>query len=290
MKKIVFLGCENSHSAMFLEFIKTNPKYSDIEVLGVYSYDEVACKNLNEKYGVPILENYDSMVGKVDGVVITARHGDNHYKYAKPYIEKGVTLFLDKPITISETEAQSLMKECKEKGAKITGGSCLRFEKFVNQIANEHLSNEDGATLGGFIRCPVSLENEYGGFYFYAQHLVEAVLVAFGRSVKSVYAKQNGKTLQVMFNYSEFTVCGTFSELGFGSYYLARLTENKVTSGDLSVDSFCFNSEWEEFYNILSGANQVADFKEFISPVFVMNAIYRSMQTKREEIVKEYEV
>ncbi len=290
MKKIIFLGCENSHSAMFIEFIKTNPKYNDIEVLGVYSDDIESSKNLNKEYGVPILESFDELVGKVDGVVITARHGDNHYKYSKPYIQKGITLFLDKPVTISEDEAVSLMKECKEKGAKITGGSCLRFEKWVNEISKDNLMEVDGKTLGGFIRCPVSLENEYGGFFFYAQHLVESVLVAFGKNIKSVYSKRNGKSLQVLFNYEDFTVCGTFMEVGFGSYYLARLTENTVKGSDLSVDEHCFNSEWEEFYDILSGANQVADFKEFILPVFVMNAIRKSMLSQKEEVVKEYEV
>jgi len=32
------------------------------------------------------MKNYDDAVGKVDSVIITARHGDNHYKYAKPYL------------------------------------------------------------------------------------------------------------------------------------------------------------------------------------------------------------
>ena len=46
MKRIVFLGCENSHSAMFINFIKGDEKYNDIEILGVYSHDENAAKNL----------------------------------------------------------------------------------------------------------------------------------------------------------------------------------------------------------------------------------------------------
>ena len=292
MKKIVFLGCENSHSAMFLGFIQADEKYKDIEVLGVYSHDIEASKKLSEKYNVPVLANYDDAVGQADGVVITARNGDNHYKYAKPYIQKGVTMFIDKPITIDESESLEFMWACKETGVKITGGSCLRFDAWVQEIAEGNAKNEGGDTLGGYVRCPISLVNPNGGFFFYAQHLVETVQVAFGRNIKSVYAKKSGKTLQVLFHYETFSVCGTFVDESYKSYYLARLTENEVKGKEFTVDAKngCFKAEWDEFYTILSGKEQVATYRDFVAPVFVMNTISRSISSGKEEPVKEYEV
>ena len=53
MKKIVILGCENSHANMFLGFIKNNPLYKDVEVIGVYSEDLEASKKLSEEFLVP---------------------------------------------------------------------------------------------------------------------------------------------------------------------------------------------------------------------------------------------
>ena len=292
MKKIVFLGCENSHSAMFIGFIKSDEKYKDVEILGVYSHDEAAAKSLNEKYGVPVMSTYDEAVGKVDGIVVTARHGDNHYKYAKPYIEKGITMFIDKPITIDEKEALEFMQECKKVGVKITGGSCLRFDAWVSEIARDTQREEDGKTFGGYVRCPISLNNPHGGFFFYAQHLVESVQVAFGRYPKSVYAKKSGKTIQTLFNYEDYTVNGTFADGSYSSYYMARLTENSVKGKEFTVngENPCFKAEWDEFYTILSGGEQVANYKDFIAPVFVMNAIVRSIESGNEELVKEYEV
>ena len=292
MKKIVFLGCENSHSAMFINFIKGDEKYKDIEIVGVYSHDETAAKNLSEKFGVPVMSTYDEAVGKVDGIVVTARHGDNHYKYAKPYIAEGMTMFIDKPITVNEEESVQFMRECKQTGVKITGGSCLRFDAWVSEIATDNQSEENGKTLGGYVRCPISLNNPNGGFFFYAQHLVETVQVAFGRNIRSVYAKKSGKTLQVLFHYEDYTVSGTFADECYNSYYVARLTENAVKGKEFTVDGKnpCFKAEWDEFYNILSGANQVASYQDFISPVYVMNAIARAMESGKEETVKEYEV
>ena len=101
-KKIVILGCENSHANAFLGFIRDKEEFSDVEVIGVYSHEREAAEKLNEQFGVPVLSSYEEAVGKVDGVIVTARHGDNHYKYAKPYIESGIPMFVDKPITFDE--------------------------------------------------------------------------------------------------------------------------------------------------------------------------------------------
>ncbi len=125
MKKIVILGCENSHADMFLGFMKGNEKYADLQVAGVYSDDKTAAEKLAEKYGVKVMSAYDEAVGKVDGVIVTARHGNNHYKYAAPYIKTGVPMFIDKPVSIAETDALKLARECKAAGVKLTGGSCF---------------------------------------------------------------------------------------------------------------------------------------------------------------------
>ena len=113
MYKIAILGCENSHADMFLDIIK-NEKIDDVEVVGVYSYDSDAAERVSKKYGIPIAQSYDEFVGKIDGLIITARHGDHHYKYAKPYLDSKIPLFIDKPITISEKEAVEFMSILKE--------------------------------------------------------------------------------------------------------------------------------------------------------------------------------
>lgn len=291
MKKIVFLGCENSHSAMFLDFLQNSEKYKDTKVIGVYSHEESAAKKLAEAYGVPVMNSYDEAAGIADGVVITARHGDNHYKYAKPYIAKGTTMFIDKPITISEAEAVKFMRECKENGVKITGGSSLRLDSWIDELAKDAKREIGGKTLGGFIRCPININNTNSGFFFYAQHLIESVQTVFGRYPKSVRAIEVGKTIQMLFRYEDFAVAGTFVKDSY-TYYAARLTENEVKGKEYIVDGNnpCFKAAWNEFYDILSGAEQKTTYKDFIAPVFLMNAVFRALESGEEEVVKEYEI
>lgn len=290
MKKIVFLGCENSHSAMFLDFIKNDKKYADVEVLGVYSRDKKAASELAEKYGVNVLDNYDDAVGKVDGVVVTARHGDDHLKFAEPYLTAGITLFMDKPITIKESEAIEFAKKCMQNGVKITGGSACRFDEWVKELSRDARENVGGETIGGFVRCPMSITNVNGGLFFYAQHLVEIVGEIFGRYPKSVKSYLNGKKLTVVFRYENYDVTGLYVDEVFTCYYALRAVENDMKGAKFPVTatSPCFKAEFDEFYRIMSGEPQVANFKDFIAPVFVMNAMQRSLDSGNEEKVREY--
>lgn len=291
MKKIIFLGCENSHANQFIDYIRLGEKYTDVEVTGVYSDDNESALKLAEKYGLYTMKSYDEFVGKVDGVIVTARHGDSHYKFARPYLTNGIPVFIDKPITVSENDAVSFMRECKKYGVRVTGGSCLKHVDVVKKLKLEAEENAGGATLGGYVRTPVMLSSPYGGFFFYSQHLVETVGEIFGRYPESVFAVGAGKSINVLFRYMDYCVTGLFVD-GNWTYYASRISEKGTNGGDFPVvtDSECFLAEFDEFYEILKGAPQRISYEDFIAPVFVLNAIKRSLVSGKEEKVRSFEL
>lgn len=289
MKKVVILGCENSHANQFMDYIVGMKKYSDIEVVGVYSDDVDAAAKFTEKYGLYVMKNFGEFAGNVDGVLITARHGGKHYEFAKPYLPGGAALFVDKPITVSESDAVELMRECKKYGVRVTGGSCCKYVDWIKELKSDAEREIDGRTLGGFVRSPVNLENPYGGFFFYSQHLVEMMCEIFGRYPLSVFAARTGDTVTVTFRYEKYSTVGLFVE-GNWYYYAARVSEKGVKGGNFQVvtGSECFLTEFDEFYAILQGGSQKISYQDFIAPVFVLNAINRSLQSGREEKVGSY--
>lgn len=288
MKKIVILGCENSHANSFLDFIRDNPKYKDVEVLGVYSEEAEAAQKLAATYGVRVMTTYDEAVGQVDGVIVTARHGGNHYKYAKPYIQSGVPMFIDKPITVSESDAIALAQACKQTGVRVTGGSSIVHEAVVKGLKKEKEENVGGKTLGGMVRCPVSMQNAYGNFFFYAEHLVGVMSEIFGYYPQSVQAFQKGEVITVIFRYKQYDTVGVYTE-GHYSYYVERSSEEGV-HGETIVLNDCFKLEFDEFYTLLCGEPQKRSYEDFIAPVFVLNAISRSIESGKEEKVNEYNI
>ena len=289
MKRIAILGCENSHANAFLKFIREKEEFSDVEVVGVYSDDRAAAEKLKESFGVPVMEDYADAVGEIDGLVVTARHGDNHYKYAKPYIDSGIPMFIDKPITINEAEAVTFMRALKAKNVRISGGSSLKQDVFVRQLKREAEQEIDGKTLGGYVRAPYMSRNDYGGFYFYAQHLVEMVCEIFGRFPLSVTARQNGKQIHVLFHYEDYDCVGLFCDKNY-VYYVSRMAEQDVKGFVIPSSDDWFYEEFKEFYGLLEGGEQAAAYDAFVSPVMILNAIERSLQSGQEELVNKAEL
>ncbi len=286
MKKVVILGCENSHADIFLGFISQNPEYSHIQVVGVYSEERETAEKLNETFGVHVMDSYDELAGRVDGVIVTARHGGKHYEYAKPYFQDGVPLFIDKPVAIDEKQAAEWMTTLKQNNIKITGGSCLRFAQTVQEAKVAHDSQEKGRTVGGVVRAPLQNDPQYGGFYYYAQHLVEMVMEIFGRHPLSVQVsedKQGAKT--VVFHYDDFNVVGLYTEEGSAEYHATRFAVSGCQGGQVPLTQLgaCFYEEFKEFVELLDGGEMNCSHEELFAAVFVMNAIERAAESGKIE-------
>ncbi len=279
MFKIALMGVENSHANSFLTFIK-NGEYPDVEVKGIYSYDTEVMKKISEEFSVPTMENYDSLVGQVDGIVVTARHGSNHYKYAKPYIESGIPMFIDKPITSDVNEAKEFMAECKKHNVRVTGGSMLKHAEQVKEAKNiveEAKTDEKLAVIGGLVCAPIALNSMYDGFWFYSQHLIETLGTVFGYDVKSVLATQNDNTVSVVFRYADFDVFGNYAH-GANVYHVDVIRKSGLESRKIDLNG-ASKMEFEEFYQLLNGGKMEIGYDDFIKPVYLIDAIIKSMET-----------
>lgn len=114
MTKVAILGSENSHAWHFAAALSDKDGsrlYQDIELIGVYGdiSREDGRKGNEEIAKVSscphFAGHYDDFLSEADAVMVTARHGDNHLKYAYKYIEKGIPVWIDKPITANEADA-----------------------------------------------------------------------------------------------------------------------------------------------------------------------------------------
>lgn len=288
MYKIAILGCENSHADAFLDFIMKEGKYPDIEVVGVYSEEQSALDRMAERYGVYCMKSYDELAGQLDGLVITARHGKNHYKYAKPYIGSGIPMFIDKPITVDDNEAIELMRALSDAGVRVTGGSscihCTRIEE-LRALAG---SGEQGRVLGGFLRAPIDLKNNYGDYFFYCQHLTEMTASVFGYYPTSVLASEKNGVINATVRYPDYDVNIQF--VNKISIYSAHISlEKGVLGGPVTVDRTVYGAELAEYVAILRGGPQPRSYRDVIAPVFISNAIKRSLDSGREEPVTKTE-
>lgn len=280
MFKIAILGCENSHADGFLNTIR-DEKLEDIQVMGVYSCFEGAAERLNELYGVPIMENFDSLVDQLDGLIITARHGANHYKYAKPYLNDGIPMFIDKPITVSLEDAREFIDELKEKQIPVSGGSSVKHADDIAALKTLVASGEKGKVVGGFVRMPLDIHSEHGGFFFYAQHLVQSVCEIFGYYPNAVRACRSGDNITCIFRYDDFDVTGLYVNQDY-RYYASVHFPKEMEGGMITLGNTTAK-EFHDFYDLLQGQPQSQSYENLFAPVYIMNAIDRAIQSGKEE-------
>lgn len=282
MYKIAILGCENSHANNFLRLI-ADGAYPEIEVIGIYSNEPEAVQKLHDQFGTPILNDFADAVGQVDGVMITARHGDNHYKYAKPYMDAGIPMFIDKPITCTEEEAVIFMREAKARGIRLCGGSTCAALAETLALAEDVRTEALGVIRGGAVVSPYQPNSPYGGFTFYAQHLIEIMTTIFGEGIERVLVDAREDAMTFTARYADYSVQATYLEKI--SYYSASVYGGKAVRNEiLRFTPESFRHEMNDMLALLRGEPMKKSYESFIYPVFIMNALMRAKDGAWEKV------
>ena len=204
MIRIGIIGTENSHAMGFAKLINVSGRYPRLKVVSLYGEDPQASLKVQQECGVEtIAPNPQAMLGQIDALMVTSRDGALHAKYAAPFLKAGIPAFIDKPFTRDCAEARELVSLAEASGAKIMGGSGV---KFVPDVLALREFAQQNAPIGGHVWAPVSMENEYGNFYFYCAHLVESCMMIFGYDPVSVSAHRNEKGVSAVVRYPSFDV------------------------------------------------------------------------------------
>lgn len=73
-----------------------------------------------------IVEKPEDVIGAVDGVIIATDDGADHVRRARPFIEAGLPVFVDKPLATTLEELRQFVR-WKEQGARILSSSGIRY-------------------------------------------------------------------------------------------------------------------------------------------------------------------
>ncbi len=278
--RVGILGAENSHASAFSGiFNGEDSKYPYIKVVGIGGNYPEENKKVAEKYGIELIaEKPEDLLGKVDALMVTARDGAFHAPFARPFIEQGIPAFIDKPFTRDIREAEALVKLAKEKKVPLTGGSSVKSCYDVKMLRyQEQKAEKAGELHGGNVTAPLSMENEYGGFWFYASHLAEISLSVFGYDPVSVTAFRRQNDVIALVDYEHFSVTNAFVD---GCYSYNATIYRKGSDDFRNIDiGMCYEHECEEFSLMLTHGIMSYSYDQLIKPVRYLAAIKESYET-----------
>jgi predicted dehydrogenase len=109
----------------------------DVDFVGVCDASSERAKAVGEELGVPSFDRYQELQGKVDAVTI-ASTTRTHYEIAKFFLENGVHVNVEKPMTVTIEEAEELVALAARKKLKLQVGHVERFNPAL-QAAKEKL-------------------------------------------------------------------------------------------------------------------------------------------------------
>jgi len=114
-------------------------KYAQLEsseLVAVCDASLEIAQSIANEHGIPAFTEYEDLIGQVDAVSIVVPT-QKHYEVAKVFLENGVHVLLEKPITSTVEQAEELVKIANEKQCVFQIGHLERFNPAVLALEDE---------------------------------------------------------------------------------------------------------------------------------------------------------
>ena len=192
--RLGMIGLDTSHVVAFTQILNDPAKGYPCRVVAGYpggspdidssaSRVEGYTRQLREKFNVEIFDSIEAMLPKVDGVLLESVDGRPHLKQARPVIEAGIPLFIDKPMAGSLADVMEIFRLAKDRKVPCWSSSSLRFGPGIAAVRN---NDAIGDILGCMVYSPCSLEPHHPDLYWYGVHGVEMLYTIMGQGCQTV--------------------------------------------------------------------------------------------------------
>ena len=182
MTRIGFIGTENSHVEHFIRFLNVEQRHPGAAGVALVGGDTERNRALATAGGIDVVVDEPAdLVGRVDAAIVSTRDGAKHLEHARPLLEAGLPVLVDKPLAASVEHADALLSTARENRALLVSCSALRFVPEMADLAAAEPGRGELRHL--HVVGPADPDSEYSGLYFYGIHHVEAALEILGNPV-----------------------------------------------------------------------------------------------------------
>jgi predicted dehydrogenase len=217
-----------------------------------------------------VVANPEDVIGHVDAAVIATDDGSDHVRRARPFIEAGMPVFIDKPMATTLDELRQFVQWHRD-GSIILSTSGMRYAPEMR------LSDEQRAHLGD-LRWITSFTCKT--WERYGIHALEAVEPLLGRGFLSVQAHHDagGDVMHITHRSGVKLTIGALHD-AYGSFGAVHLYGTK---GDLALklaDTYhAFRGQLVAFIDMLRSGTRPLPFDETVELMAVIMAGIRSRE------------
>lgn len=115
--------------------VRTYFEIEDIDLVAVADLNETLGTEMAEQFKAQYYKDYKDMLTSIKpDMVSVCVPTAYHFDVAKDVIDAGVSLLLEKPITMQVAEGEELLKSAKKRGVKILVGHIERFNPAIKKV------------------------------------------------------------------------------------------------------------------------------------------------------------
>jgi predicted dehydrogenase len=285
--KIGIVGAENSHCAHIAKSLNVEKDVPGWEVTHVWGETaEFAAKAAKEGQIPNIVTDYTEMIGQVHGVAIDHRDGKHHLAAARPFIEAGIPVFVDKPFCTDLAEGIDVVRLARAKGVPITSYSVLSLQQSVLTFA------EAIKKLGGLRALvtagPCDVESEYGGVSFYGIHQVDLVCTLLGAEPVEVSTARHGADAVAIVTFATGPVV-TFvllKDIWKPGFTASAYGDEGAHYSELPFDQKTYLAGIRTFCRMFETRQEPLPPVAYLRPVAILEAMQKSLDTAKPVKVK----
>ena len=186
MLKIGMVGADSNHSLSFARALNVDKIVGGARVTHLVGETSVRrTRTVATDGNIPhIAARPEDLIGAVDAAVIAHRHPQFHLPAARPLLEAGLPLYIDKSLCCRTAEAKRFLARASALGVPVCSfgvvplqPAFVALQKQISQLGPIHAVVSTG---------PCDVKCKWGGVFFYGIHQVEMVLRLLGYAVSHV--------------------------------------------------------------------------------------------------------
>lgn len=284
MLRIGMIGTENSHITHFTRLLNVEQRHPGARATALVGGRSERNLELAELGGMDqIVESPADLVGEVDAAIVSTRDGAKHLEHARPLLEAGTPVLVDKPLAASVEHARELLDIAAQNSALLLSCSALRF---VPEIGLLTPTEQSGPLRHLHVIGPADPDSEHSGLFFYGIHHVEAALQILGNpevdaDSLEVRAVRRDDTVVATLRISDTEVTFTFVVPDGASrvpFHATGVHRAAVTSHDLTLGGDYNAPALAEFLSSIEAGAASRSPGQLLTPVTVLAAITSALE------------
>jgi predicted dehydrogenase len=139
-------------------------------------------RQLRDDYGVKIVPTIEELCRQVDAVLLESVDGRPHLEQARPVIEAGKPLFIDKPLAGSLRDAREIFRLARQARVPVFTSSAYRFYDSLVALKKTNVGEVRSVISYG----PAHAEPHHPTLFWYGIHPTEALFTVLGTNCETV--------------------------------------------------------------------------------------------------------